>query len=1169
MNDKKHEVTIGFDLGVGSVGWAVIDNNTNEILKLGSRLFSEPELATDRRAARSSRRLLRRRKYRNEKFINMLFRYQDFFKFESKKDIYDTFRKLSNKYQNILDLKIKALRNQVSPKELSWLLHDYLENRGFFYTIIENESDKNNNDDNKSKAILAKNEKLLPTELLYKFYEKNGFYKNQDNFASEYSRSFSNLDWIKELNQVFDNYPEKVISAIKNDFLNLFSTIRPFNVGPGSQNSPTKYGLYQKNNDGHIEKIGDSIWEKNIGRCSVFVDQPRAPKHTASSEIFNLLNDMNNLINSAFVDFKLSEENKIELLNTLLNKYKDITSAKTRITNFNISMLKNILLDYSKNKGIDDSWLQMKNLGFGVAKNKTYELNFSELKNIFYITQILARGNANLDIISFPNYELWINDYDEIVTELSKTQDLNQRIELLSKLKFWNKYFETEDLKEDAIKNLSSSEKIISSQMSSLSTKCHLYFIPSLLKYSDNFERIKFNDENLQKANETNIQNKKYLSQAFLDDAILPPSVRTTMKEAVSVFNKIKKLYSDIYDIKNVTVELAREKNSDEVRKQISQLNNSNKKRNNSIETNISKLLNKNIDLNSSKFSNNLKYKLFLYLQQEHIDPYDGKELDLELIINDPSYVEIDHIIPYSWSMDDSSSNKVLTKRTNNQVKGQNIPFNYFKKLNSSQWNWIMYKEWCDKLFLHNKDDSWFPSKKSKSDKHNKLLVSKFDENDQKTFMARNLNDTRYATKIFRDTLQNYSKNHDNEFKVTCINGSITSYIRKISKIGLKDRNDFSHHAVDATIISLISNNTKTLFNELFLDDTKYELVSLNGILYKENMLTGVLKEVSNSKELKKLYDSKKIAQIVKNSLENRKVDFQFSRKIITKSNVKLFNDTLYGLKENSLDNSSINKITYIKLIDEKNKDKNLKDYFGENAPKASKLLMCNSHKSEYKILNDIYMKYQDHKNPFIEYMYNDLLINFPETFTKEKIDTLVNFGKIAIYNYETKTIKIYKKLRLIGDSYKKDNIVMNKKQNNKSFNESLNWIGGLVYKNKKNNYSLIVANSQILKMTGKNINLLDESVYDQESLDSKKEQFNIELSEKPVLVLKKGTIFMDEQNELYHTVGLVPSNQTIEISKIKDNLDNKRLIKSINVLMKNYKIVELDVLGNVYKKTH
>ncbi|WP_318025088.1 RRXRR domain-containing protein [Mycoplasmopsis arginini] len=68
---NKKDVTIGFDLGIASVGWSIIDNKTNDILKLGSRLFQEREKAEDRRNFRNIRRRIRRRKYKKEKFINL------------------------------------------------------------------------------------------------------------------------------------------------------------------------------------------------------------------------------------------------------------------------------------------------------------------------------------------------------------------------------------------------------------------------------------------------------------------------------------------------------------------------------------------------------------------------------------------------------------------------------------------------------------------------------------------------------------------------------------------------------------------------------------------------------------------------------------------------------------------------------------------------------------------------------------------------------------------------------------------------------------------------------------------------------------------------------------------------------------------------------------------
>lgn len=45
-----------------------------------------------------------------------------------------------------------------------------------------------------------------------------------------------------------------------------------------------------------------------------------------------------------------------------------------------------------------------------------------------------------------------------------------------------------------------------------------------------------------------------------------------------------------------------------------------------------------------------------------------------------PNALEIDHILPYSRSFDDSYSNKVLVLSEQNQLKGDKTPFEAFSK---------------------------------------------------------------------------------------------------------------------------------------------------------------------------------------------------------------------------------------------------------------------------------------------------------------------------------------------------------------------------------------------------------------------------------------------------------------------------------------------------------
>ena len=75
--------TLGLDIGIGSVGWAVLRNDPNgepeRIENLGVRIFDEAEqpktgasLAEPRRDARSARRRLRRHRHRLERIRQLM-----------------------------------------------------------------------------------------------------------------------------------------------------------------------------------------------------------------------------------------------------------------------------------------------------------------------------------------------------------------------------------------------------------------------------------------------------------------------------------------------------------------------------------------------------------------------------------------------------------------------------------------------------------------------------------------------------------------------------------------------------------------------------------------------------------------------------------------------------------------------------------------------------------------------------------------------------------------------------------------------------------------------------------------------------------------------------------------------------------------------------------------
>lgn len=96
--NNNSEITLGLDLGVGSVGWTILKTSeengqkTNEVLKTGVELFPEVTSAKKRREKRGARRLIRRRKLKLSKLRTMIMNCCDennnnLFEYKSKEEL--------------------------------------------------------------------------------------------------------------------------------------------------------------------------------------------------------------------------------------------------------------------------------------------------------------------------------------------------------------------------------------------------------------------------------------------------------------------------------------------------------------------------------------------------------------------------------------------------------------------------------------------------------------------------------------------------------------------------------------------------------------------------------------------------------------------------------------------------------------------------------------------------------------------------------------------------------------------------------------------------------------------------------------------------------------------------------------------------------------------------
>ncbi|MHA0261623.1 type II CRISPR RNA-guided endonuclease Cas9 [Mesomycoplasma ovipneumoniae] len=1175
MHNKKN-ITIGFDLGIASVGWAIIDSPTSKIIDWGTRTFEERKTANERRAFRSIRRNIRRKAYRNQRFINLILKYKDLFELKNISDIQrankkdaenyekiisfftEIYKKCAAKHSNILEVKVKALDSKIEKLDLIWILHDYLENRGFFYDLEEeNVADKYEGIEH-------------PSILLYDFFKKNGFFKSNSSISKDLGGySFSNLQWVNEIKKLFE--VQEINQEFSEKFLNLFSSVRDYAKGPGSEHSASEYGIFQKDENGKVTKKYDNIWDKTIGKCSFYVEKNRSPVNYPSYEIFNLLNQLINLSTDLKTTNKeiwqLSSNDRNELLDELL-KVKE--NAKIISISLKKNEIKKIILKYfefEKSDIDDQDTIEGRKI---INEEPTTKLEVTK-----HLLATIYSHSSDSNWINIKNILDFLPFLDEICIILDREKSRGQD-EVLKKLTEKNIF---EELKIDSekqldfVKSIFSNTKFNFKKIGSFSLKAIRLFLPKMFEQNKNSEFLKWKDEEIKKEWEEQKsklgktdKKTKYLNPRIFQDEIISPGTKNTFEQAVLVLNQIIKKYSKKNIIDAIIIESPRVKND---KKTIEEIKKRNKKGKGKTLEKLFQILNlKNRGYKLSDLETKpgkLLDKLRFYHQQDGTNLYTLDEINIHDLIKNSQNYEIDHIIPYSMSYDDSWANKILTTKAENLNKGKLIASEYIKTKGEK-----FYKEYFEKAkeLFGKKNKVNKNAKKldpyvdldedSANNRFRFLTLQDYDEF-QVEFLARNLNDTRYSTKLFYHALIEHFENNEfftyidensskHKVKISTIKGHVTKYFRKKpvqknngsnenldnnkpEKIE-KNRENNEHHAVDAAIVAIIGNENPQIANLLTLVDNKNDKKFLfHDENHKENIETGELVKIPKfeAKKLKKVED---LTKIIREKYEEAKkhIPIKFSRKTRTILNGGLSDETLYGFKYDE------KKDKYFKIIKKKlvtSKNEELKKYFenpfGKKADGKSEytVLMAQSHLSEFNKLKEIFEKYDGSKNKsgnaFIEYM-NDLALKEPTL--KAEIESAKSVEKLLYYNYKpsdeltyynnisNKSFKrFYKNIRII--EYKSIPIkfkILSKHDGGKSFKDTLLSLYSLVYKvyeNGKESYKSIPVTSQMRKFGTNELDFLDENLYNKEKLDIYKSDFPkpIPVNCKPIFTLKKGLI--------------------------------------------------------------
>lgn len=169
---------------------------------------------------------------------------------------------------------------------------------------------------------------------------------------------------------------------------------------------------------------------------------------------------------------------------------------------------------------------------------------------------------------------------------------------------------------------------------------------------------------------------------------------------------------------------------------------------------------------------------------------YTGEQISIGKLLSPD--VEVDHVLPYRRTLDDSIANKVLCAARANRLKGDSSPWEAFGH-SPPGYSWEGILDRASRL------------RRNRYRRFAEDAMQKFDANDG--FLARQLTDTAYMSRLAREYVSFICPPN----KVWVTTGQLTGMLRAkwglnklLSHDDLKNRRDHRHHAIDATVIATI-----------------------------------------------------------------------------------------------------------------------------------------------------------------------------------------------------------------------------------------------------------------------------------------------------------------------------------------------------------------------------
>lgn len=775
----KMRYRLALDLGPTSLGWAMLRLNANDepcaVIKAGVRIFSDgrnpkdgSSLAVTRRAARAMRRRRDRLLKRKARMMRALIEHGFFPADEAQRKALETL--------NPYTLRAKGLDEALTPGEFARALFHINQRRGF---KSNRKTDKKENDSGALKSAIKKVQETLAAENC----RTVGEWLHKRDVAGQPVRArYRQEKHIKEdgktkIDKYYDLYIDRAM--IEHEFDELWKKQNELNPA-----------LFTEKARADLKNI--LLFQRNLkpvkaGRCTFMPEEERAPRALPSTQRFRMYQEVNNLriLREGLKEEPLTLKQRDVLIAALERKSKlTFTQIKKLLglggtVQFNFEDPKR-----QEFKGNTTSAILGKVEHFGDAWFK-----FDEAKQDAIVMQLIKEENE-AKLIRWLQDETGVDEkHAEAIANASLPEGYGSLCEkalarILPELKkeviTYDKAAKAAGFHHSQLNNnqeipgITFPDERIDSETGEIKT-FHLFH--ELPYYGEVLQRhVGFGS-----GKPEDVPEKRY-------GKIANPTVHIGLNQVRLVVNALIKRYGHPSEI---IVELARDlKQSREQRKEEQQRQADNQKRNARMRADIARAL----KISEERVSRDDIEKMILWeeLSANVADrrcPYSGQQISLTMLLSDE--VEIEHILPFSQTLDDSLNNKTVATRQANRIKGNRTPWEARNDFAAQGWKY---------------EDMLARAEQMPQSKRYRFAEDGYQRwlKDDKDFLARALNDTRHLSRVAFEYL-----------KLICpdtrvIPGRMTAMLR--DKFGLNDvlglhgeknRNDHRHHAVDACVIGV------------------------------------------------------------------------------------------------------------------------------------------------------------------------------------------------------------------------------------------------------------------------------------------------------------------------------------------------------------------------------